>query len=69
MFQPAPVNVARFLEIDPEDALRSTINKFTERFRHIERRAQEQGLRLSQMSLEQMDSLWDEAKAAESRSE
>ena len=56
------VNVSRFVGINPEDALRKTISKFIHRFRHIEMRAAEQGRSLSDMSLSEMDSLWDEAK-------
>jgi tetrapyrrole methylase family protein/MazG family protein len=56
------VNVARFVGINPEDALRKTISKFISRFRHLEIRAAEEGLDLRQMSLEEMDKLWEEAK-------
>jgi uncharacterized protein YabN with tetrapyrrole methylase and pyrophosphatase domain len=56
------VNISRFVGINPEDALRKTISKFIHRFRHIEMKAAEQGKSLSDMSLNEMDSLWDEAK-------
>ncbi len=56
------VNISRFVGINPEDALRKTISKFIHRFRHIEMRAAEQGRSLSDMSLSEMDLLWDEAK-------
>lgn len=59
------VNVARFLDINPEDALRRTVAKFIQRFRHIEQQATEQGRVLKEMSLEEMDALWDEAKGIE----
>jgi tetrapyrrole methylase family protein/MazG family protein len=59
------VNVARFVGVNPEDALRRTISKFIHRFRHIEIRAEEEGRKLSEMTLEEMDALWDEAKAKE----
>lgn len=56
------VNISRFVGVNPEDALRKTISKFISRFRYIEMRAAESGKGLSEMSLEQMDALWDEAK-------
>jgi tetrapyrrole methylase family protein/MazG family protein len=56
------VRVSGFVGVNPEDALRKTINKFIHRFRHIEMRASEQGRVLSDMSLEEMDVLWEEAK-------
>ncbi len=59
------VNVSRFVGVNPEDALRRTISKFIHRFRHIEIRAAEEGRKLSDMTLEEMDALWDEAKAKE----
>jgi tetrapyrrole methylase family protein/MazG family protein len=56
------VNVSRFIGVNPEDALRKTISKFIHRFRYIEMNAAEQGKRLSDMTLPEMDRLWDEAK-------
>jgi len=61
----ALVNVSRFVGVNPEDALRRTISKFISRFRHIEMRAGEQGRELSDMTLSEMDALWDEAKKKE----
>ena len=61
------VNLSRFMGIQPEDALRATCRKFAERFRHIERRADEQGRSLDDMTLEEMDALWEEAKTAAGR--
>lgn len=58
----ALVNVARFLEINPEDALRKTISKFISRFRYIEEKAKEADRELSDMTLEEMDKYWEEAK-------
>lgn len=58
----AVVNVARFLGIDPEDALNSTSQKFIKRFEFIESTAKIQGRKLEEMSLEEMDKLWEEAK-------
>ncbi|MEE9197073.1 MAG: nucleoside triphosphate pyrophosphohydrolase, partial [bacterium] len=59
------VNAARFLDVNPEEALRQTVIKFISRFRHIERRAAEQGRALKEMSLAEMDELWEEAKSEE----
>jgi tetrapyrrole methylase family protein/MazG family protein len=61
----ALVNLSRFVGVNPEDALRKTISKFVKRFRHIEMRAAEEGRELRDMSLEEMDALWNEAKAGE----
>jgi len=58
----ACVNVARFLNVDPEEALSSSVNKFINRFEFIENTVSKKGLKLNEMSLEQMDELWDEAK-------
>lgn len=59
----AAVNVARFLGVDAEDALRHTNHKFIHRFEYIEEAAAEQGKDVSQLDLETMDALWDKAKA------
>jgi tetrapyrrole methylase family protein/MazG family protein len=56
------VNISRFVGINPEDALRKTISKFISRFRHIEIAAADMGKSLSDMTLAEMDELWDEAK-------
>jgi len=56
------VNVSRFLGVNPEDALRKTISKFIHRFRHIEERAAENGRSLNDLSLAEMDTLWEESK-------
>lgn len=58
-------NVARTLEVDPEDSLRFTNAKFARRFQHIEARLAERGKTPAQSDLAEMDALWDEAKAAE----
>jgi MazG family protein len=60
----AVVNVARHLRVDPELELRSTMHRFRDRFRHIERRLAQQGRSPSDASLEELDALWDEAKSA-----
>jgi MazG family protein len=56
------VNLARFLAVDPEQALRKTNRKFRERFGHVERRLKEAGKSPSEATLEEMDALWNEAK-------
>lgn len=56
------VNVLRFRGIDPEDALRGTVNKFMRRFTYIESASEEMGKPLKSMTLEEMDRLWDESK-------
>ena len=56
------VNISRFVGINPEDALRKTISKFISRFRYIEMAAADAGKTLSDMTLAEMDALWDEAK-------
>ncbi len=56
------VNVGRHYKIEPEEALSSTNVKFYDRFRHIEKRAIENSQELQNMSLEEMDYYWNEAK-------
>ncbi len=58
-------NVARHLKIDAEDALRGANAKFTRRFHHIEARLAEDGRTPAQSTLEEMDRLWDEVRAAD----
>ena len=58
-------NVARKLEINPEEALQGTNRKFMRRFETMEREVRSSGRNLDQLSLEEMDRLWDAAKAAE----
>ncbi len=60
------INYARFLNIDPENALEKTNKKFTRRFNYLETKANEQKKKLSKMSLEEMDVFWREAKKIES---
>lgn len=59
------VNAARFLDIDPEQALTQTADKFIRRFSYVEKKAQEQGRSLEEMTLAEMDEFWDEAKGLE----
>lgn len=62
------VNAARIYGVNPENALERTNRKFIERFNYIENKAKEQNRRLKDMTLAEMDSLWDEAKTALSAS-
>jgi tetrapyrrole methylase family protein/MazG family protein len=61
----ALVNLARYLETSPEDALRRTIDKFVARFKYVELALRRKGLDPREVGLEAMDELWDEAKARE----
>lgn len=58
-------NLARHLNIDPENALRSANHKFEKRFKQVEKFAEKQDKLLENMSLEEMDLLWDQVKAQE----
>ncbi len=60
----AAVNLARKLDIDPRAALEKANDKFMRRFAKVERLAAERGLELGRASLEELDRLWDEVKAA-----
>jgi len=61
----ALVNYARFININPEDALERTNRKFIRRFQYVEDGALASGRALHQMSLEEMDAFWNEAKKEE----
>ncbi|MBV7509246.1 nucleoside triphosphate pyrophosphohydrolase [Bacillus sp. sid0103] len=56
------VNVARFLKIQPEEALFETNEKFTRRFQFVEEKVKESGRTFAEHTLEQLDQYWDEAK-------
>jgi MazG family protein len=56
------VNIARFLRVDPEEALRKTIKKFMSRFHYIETSLRKEGKTFHQSSLAEMDRLWEKAK-------
>jgi len=58
-------NIARKLDVSPEEALQSANRKYMRRFEVMERSVRSEGRNLDQLTLEQMDALWDEAKAAE----
>jgi ATP diphosphatase len=59
------VNIARYLSLDPESALRKTNRKFRRRFQWMEEQLQQQGRSLPQASLEEMESLWQASKQLE----
>ncbi len=62
----ALVNTARFLKVDPEQALRRSAGKFERRFRALEDRVHQRQQNLREMSLQEMDAIWDEVKSGES---
>jgi len=57
------VNLARWLKVHPEDALRGTIERFTRRFGHVEQTLAEGGQSPGDVDLERLDALWEDAKA------
>ncbi len=59
------VNLARYLDVDPELALRQTNRKFRRRFGQVERRTREAGKQLGEASLEEMERHWQDAKGSE----
>jgi XTP/dITP diphosphohydrolase len=56
------INYARFMEINPEDALEKTNKKFIKRFQYLESEAAKSGKQLSDMTLAEMDVHWNKAK-------
>ncbi|WP_345166152.1 nucleoside triphosphate pyrophosphohydrolase [Nibribacter koreensis] len=56
------INYARFLDLNPEEALEKTNIKFIKRFQHIEACAQQDGKKINELSLEQMEVYWNQAK-------
>ncbi len=56
------INYARFIGVNPEDALERTNQKFIQRFQYLETEAQKDGKKLQDMSLEEMDEYWNKAK-------
>ena len=59
------VNIARYLSLDPESALRKTNRKFRRRFEYLEDRLRQQGRKPADASLDEMESLWQESKQQE----
>lgn len=62
------VNLSRFLDVNPEDALQQTVDRFMRRFRRIEEELARRGKTPSQSSLEEMDEIWEDVKAIEALS-
>lgn len=60
----AMVNYARFLGVHPENALRKTNRKFINRFNYVEKRVNEEGRKITESNLEEMDRFWEESKKA-----
>lgn len=61
------VNLARFLKVNPEDTLRQATNRFCDRFHYIESEAAKSDRRMEDLTLAEMDRLWEEAKAKSSK--
>jgi tetrapyrrole methylase family protein/MazG family protein len=61
----AITNLARFLKVDPETALRECNKRFKRRFEHVEERAREEGLVMEETPLDKLDLFWEEAKREE----
>ena len=59
------INAGRLYHINPDNALEYTNQKFIRRFNYVEQKAKEQGMRIKDMTLAQMDALWNEAKSLE----
>lgn len=57
------VNYARFIDIDPEEALERTNKKFIKRFQYLERESAKDGKKLGEMTLSEMDAYWNQAKS------
>jgi len=61
----ALVNTGRFLKVDPEQALRASVDKFERRFRALEEEVQASGREIAELSLEELDQIWDKVKERE----
>ena len=61
----AAVNVARHLKVDPERAMEKTCNKFVSRFADMERQAVQESKTLGELSLDELEALWQNAKKNE----
>ena len=59
------VNLARFVKVDPEQALRKTNAKFRRRFGHVEQKLAERGISPAESNIAEMESLWQQAKSGE----
>ncbi len=58
------INYSRFIDINPEDALERTNKKFNQRFQFLEAKATKAGVKLADMTLDEMEAIWQEAKSA-----
>ena len=63
------INAARLYKINPDNALEHTNQKFIRRFNYVEQQAKVQGRSIKELTLEEMDRLWDEAKQKEKKQE
>lgn len=63
------VNLSRFIGVNPEDALRQTVEKFIRRFQAVERILLERGKKAGEATLEEMDQIWEEEKRREHRAQ
>lgn len=61
----AIANLGRFLQLNPEEALRKTITRFQKRFSYVEEELHRQGVPMQKATLEEMDALWEQAKEIE----
>jgi XTP/dITP diphosphohydrolase len=61
----ALINYARFVGINPEDALERTNKKFIRRFQYLEHESAKDGKKMGEMTLEEMDQYWNKAKTLE----
>jgi tetrapyrrole methylase family protein/MazG family protein len=64
----AIANLGRYLSLNPEEALRKTINRFQKRFSFVEDELFHQGVTMQNATLVEMDALWEKAKCAEHES-
>ncbi|MBC7187060.1 MAG: nucleoside triphosphate pyrophosphohydrolase [Calditrichaeota bacterium] len=60
------VNLSRFIRVNPEDALRGTVDKFVRRFKQVEQELRQRGICLRDASLQEMDEVWERVKRQES---
>jgi len=61
------VNIGRFIKVNPEEAMRKAIDRFFQRFKYIEEETTKRGLDLNDLSLQEMDKYWNEAKKVSKR--
>ena len=56
------VNLSRHLDYDSESSLKKSINKFSDRFKRIEKKLKEEGINMKDLSLDELDKIWDKNK-------